>query len=99
MSKLRKTHSASFKAKVALAALSQTHTIAEICSQYGVHATQVHKWKKDLQDNMADIFVRKGKKDPDLVAKEELIEELYKQVGQQKVENDWLKKKVDELPP
>lgn len=99
MSKSRKTHSASFKARVALAALSQQQTIAEICSQYGVHATQVHKWKKDLKEHMSEVFTKDRKVDQERQEKDKLIEELYKQVGKQKVELDWLQKKIGELPP
>ncbi len=67
-------------------------TVAQICSRYGVHPSQAHKWKVQAVDGLETIFADK----PNSVLKEknELIEELYKQVGQLKVELDWLKKKV-----
>jgi transposase-like protein len=92
----KRQHSAKLKSKVALEALLQEKTIAEIASLYEVHPTQIHKWKKCLQENMPDLFLDKRKKDDQ--SKEDLIEELYKQIGQQKVELDWLKKKVGFSP-
>ena len=49
---LRKTHSAEFKAKVAMAAIREEGSIAEISSKYGVHASQVHAWKKTVQEGV-----------------------------------------------
>jgi DUF1680 family protein len=51
----------------------------------------VSKWKKYLQDNIADIFIRKNEKDP---AAEQQIDNLYKEIGRMQVENGWLKKKL-----
>jgi transposase-like protein len=50
MSRKRAQHGAGFKAKVALAALKETRTIAQLAGQFGVHPTQVHKWKRQLLD-------------------------------------------------
>lgn len=86
-------YSGEFKAKVALEAIAGKKTMAEISSVYSVHATQIIKWKKELQMNMGEIFSDKRKKVDD--SKEKLVDELYKQIGQLKVENDWLKKKSE----
>ena len=66
-------------------------TQAQITSKYGVHSTQIHSWKKQFKKGVANIFRDKRRKDD--ADKDDLIEELYKQIGQQKVELDWLKKK------
>jgi len=88
MKESRRKHSPSFKARVALEALKGEQTIAEIASRYEVHPTLVTKWKKALQAEAASIFgedhARKKKKDENLVA------QLYQQIGQLKVERDFL---------
>jgi len=96
MQNKRRQHTAKFKAKVALEAIREEKTIAELSSFYEVHSTQIHKWKKCLFENTSELFLdkrNKAKKE-----QENLVEELYKQIGQQKVELDWLKKKVGFSP-
>jgi transposase len=88
MKENRRKHSPSFKARVALEALKGEETIAEIASRFEVHPNLVTKWKKALQDEAAVIFgedhTRKKKQDENLVA------QLYQQIGQLKVEKDFL---------
>jgi transposase-like protein len=88
----RQSFTAKFKAQVALAALSQLKTINEIATEYEVSPTQINSWKKQLQEECNNLFTDRRKKKDE--SQEKLIDELYKQVGQQKVELDWLKKKV-----
>lgn len=90
---IRREHSAAFKARVAFEALKSEKTIAEISSQFGVHPTQINKWKKQLKTGMQDLFTDKRKKHE--VDKEQLIEQLYKQIGKKEIENEWLKKKIE----
>lgn len=92
MEEKRKKFSCEFKAKVALTAMSRMNTIAELAATYEVHPSQIMKWKAQLQNKAADIFGDKRKKEN--CTQERIVEHLYKQIGQQKVENDWLKKKV-----
>ncbi len=84
----RKKHSPSFKAKVALEAIKGEETVAQIASRYEVHPNLVTRWRKELQENAAGIFgeehPRKKKQDENLVA------QLYQQIGQLKVERDFL---------
>lgn len=88
---MRKRFSNEFKAKVALEALKGEKTVAQLSSEYGVHATQIGQWKELVQVGLPDLFTGKHPKNsPD---HEKLIAELYQVIGQLKVENDWLKKK------
>ncbi len=91
MGNIRKKYDAILKAKIALEAVKGEKTIAEISSEYGVHSTQIAHWKKQLLEELPSIFsdnVPKAKKEG-----EELEAELYRQIGQLKVELEWLKKK------
>lgn len=89
---IRKTYSGRFKGKVALEAVKEEKTIAELAGHYEVHPTQVKAWKQHVLGHVEELFVDKRRKREK--EKEELIEELYKQIGQLKVELDWVKKKA-----
>lgn len=91
MSKKAKQYSANEKAKIALEAIKGEMTIAQISSKYGVHATQIHSWKKRGLENLVNGFQVKSKSDDP--GNESLIKQLYEQIGQLTVERDWLKKK------
>ena len=91
MSNTRKHYSAEQKAKIALAAIKEQQTINEIASSFGVHPNQVSLWKKRLLSEAPLLFgsAQSGKSDDT----EELQSRLYQEIGQLKVELDWLKKK------
>ena len=92
MSSKRRQHSGEFKAKVALAAIRGEKTVNELATEYGVHPVQITQWKRVVLDALPDIFSsRRGAKHKD---EEALKAALYQQIGQLKVELDWLKKKV-----
>ena len=91
MKNKRRNHSAAFKAKVALAAAKGDRTIAQLASQYEVHPSQINKWKKQLLESLPDLF--SCRKPNDQQDQEALTAQLYQQIGQLKVELDWLKKK------
>jgi len=95
MTKQRNHYSAEFKAKVALAAIKGQQTINEIASIDAVHPNQVTQWKKQAQEALPDLFSLRRKKAAQ--EDEDLKERLYQQIGQLKVELDWLKKKVGHL--
>lgn len=87
----RKKYPKEFKARVALEAIKGEKSVAQISAEYEVHGNMVTKWKKQLKDNIANIFVRKNEREPEA---ERQIENLYKQIGKQQVEIDWLKKNL-----
>lgn len=95
MGSIRKSYEARFKAKLALEAVKQEKTIAQLSAEYGVHSGQIAKWKKQLMEELPGIFSG-ARKRTDRKA-EELRDELYRQIGQLKVELDWLKKKYSQL--
>lgn len=87
----RKHYDSRIKAQVALEALKNQQTIAKIASEYGVHPNLVTQWKQRLLSEIPDIFSSKQQKNKQ--DNETLQNELYRQIGQLKVELDWLKKK------
>jgi len=91
MATQRKQYSAEFKARVALEALKGHKTMNELVGMYGVHPTQLTKWKHHLQSELPQIFSNRHEKHAQ--AQEALTAQLYQQIGQLKVELDWLKKK------
>ena len=88
----QKTHSVEFKAKVALEAIRADLTANQITSKYGVHTTQIHRWKQQALEAVKNAFA--GKKGSGQKTDQQLIEQLYMQIGQMKVELDFLKKSV-----
>jgi putative transposase len=91
----RKKHSADFKAKVALEAIKGLKTINELSSEYEVHPSQVNQWKKQVLDELPGIF--SSRRIQNQKEQEDLTATLYQQIGQLKVELDWLKKKSGQL--
>jgi transposase-like protein len=92
MSTKRLKFSAAEKFRVALEAIKGEKTIAEISAHYSVHATQISSWKKQALEYLAASFTDKHKPKEN---HEKELGELYQQIGQLKVENDFLKKKCD----
>ena len=91
MSKQRKRYSPEFKAKVALRALKEEETMSELSSRFGVHPTMINAWKRALLENAANIFDKDQKSRKQ---KEAQVEDLFRQIGELKVENDFLSKKL-----
>ncbi len=92
MSKKRKQYSPEFKAKVALAALKNEETLAELSKRFEVHPTMISNWKKSLLEGASDIFEtgKKSKKEP-----EAKVDDLYCEIGKLKVERDFLSRKLN----
>ncbi|MBF0437177.1 MAG: transposase [Magnetococcales bacterium] len=93
MSTQRKQHKPEFKAKVAIAALRGDETTSQLSSRFGVHSTMISGWKRTLVEDAASLFEKAGRID-DRKDLEATIDELYRQIGQLKVERDFLSKKL-----
>jgi transposase-like protein len=91
MNKKRKRHSAEFKAKVALAALTNEETSAQLASRFDIHPTMISAWKRQLLESASDLFDKNQKTRRQV---EGQVDELYRQIGQLKVENDFLSRKL-----
>lgn len=94
---MKKQFSPREKAEVALAALKEIETMAQISSVYQVHPTQIGLWKKQAKEGLTELFSDKRKKDNK--NQEQLTEELYKIIGQRDAELAWLKKKLSPFDP
>jgi transposase-like protein len=92
MSVKQKTYATEFKAKVALEAIKGELTINQITAKYGVHSTQISRWKLQAMQAIKQIFLSKNISPQK--NEQQLIEQLYKQIGQMKVEIDFLKKNI-----
>jgi transposase-like protein len=91
MGKQRKQHSPQFKAKVALAALQNEKTTAQLASRFNIHPTMISTWKRQLLDNAAELFDKGQKSRKQAEGK---IDELYRHIGKLKVERDFLARKL-----
>jgi len=89
--KQRRRFDASFKARVALEALKEQQTIAELAQRFSVHPNQISSWKKQLLDGSKEVFV--SRRPNDRSDDQEHVDELLRKIGQYQMELDWLKKK------
>ena len=87
MATKKKRHSAAVKARVAIEALRERKTMAQIASQYQVAPTQVGNWKKEVIQRLPELFETKKK-----IENDQLVATLYEQIGRLQVELAWLKK-------
>lgn len=90
MKRKRQHHSAEFKAKVAIEALKDQSTLAELAQKYNLHPNQITTWKKEFIANASLVF-EKGKAS---IKEDDEKSKLFEAIGQLKFENDWLKKKL-----
>ena len=94
MTNVRKKHGADFKAKVALAAVREASTVAELSSRYGVHASQIHAWKKTVIDGVGALF-SKSKAGPSdgIAAGDARLAKRYETIGELTAERDFVRKR------
>ena len=98
MSKIRRQHSAEFKTSVVMEILKEEETLSQICSKFAIHPTQAKQWKQTAVAQLKTSFAGKSSEEQ-LRVKDLLLDELYKQIGQLKVELDWVKKKMGYINP
>lgn len=89
---MRKIYTPNFKSKVAIDAIKAEHTMSELSSRHSVNRVMIQRWKKEAIEGLPKVF--SGKSDKNREKDQELMEELYRQIGRLKVENDWLKKNL-----
>jgi len=89
----RRKFSAEFKSKVCIEAIKEQQTIEALAKKYEVHPTQINTWKKEFVQHSSLVFEKEanGSGTDD---KDQLIQALYAQIGEQKVAIDFLKKKL-----
>jgi transposase len=92
MANVRNKHGVDFKTKVALAAVREDSTVAELSSRYGVHASQIHGWKKTVIDEVGSLFAR-GRALDCAPADDARLARLYEKIGELTVERDFLHKR------
>ena len=97
MSNKRKQYNPQFKAKVAIAAIREVQTVPELSSQYNVHPSVINRWKKHLLEEASCLFDMDKKKKSLQQDKDAQIAELYRQIGQLKVEQDFLVQRSEQL--
>lgn len=92
---IRRIHDAHFKTKVVLEALKGTKTLAQLSSEFGIHAQMITDWKRQVLEGVPTLF-ESGSNKPtlSLEQREQIESPLFQQIGQLKVENDYLKKKL-----
>lgn len=92
---MRKKFDEQFKAMVALEAVKEELTLQELAEKYQVHPNQISAWKKKLLEQSCAIFERKNKKDEEYTQMKKEKEELFRQLGEMRYENEWLKKNTN----
>ena len=93
MKSKRQKHSGAFKAKVAIEALQERETLAELSKKYGIHPNQITRWKKEFLERAPQLFEKTHPADKD----EKEIEKLYTKIGQLEMEREYLKKNLKKL--
>ena len=89
----RRKFSSTFKSKVCFEAIKEQQTIESLSKKYDLHPTQINTWKKEFLTNSSIVFEKEGASNV-YDEKEQLIQTLYAQIGELKVANDFLKKKL-----
>ena len=94
MRRKRRNHSSAFKAKVALAAIKNDRTMAELAEQFDVHPNQIQDWRKRLLEDAGQLFgrVRQQREETD-----EKVKDLHAKIGQLTMERDFLERGLERI--
>ena len=95
MKQTRRTHSAAFKAEVALDAIKERETLAQLSERYGINQTTISTWKTEFLKHSAEVFSKGPSKTEEAFEKER--NELYAKIGELEMQRDWLKKKSKQM--
>ena len=96
MKRIRRTHTAAFKGKVAFESLKEDRTIAELASEFKVHPNQITQWKSQLLERACDVFASASERSSDAEAVP--LKDLHAKIGQQALEIDFLAGALGRLP-
>ena len=92
MKQKRRKFSSAFKAKVAIEALKERETLAELSKRFEVHPNMISKWKQEFLEKSAEIFDKKSDSETEVDA-----DKLYSKIGKLEMENDFLKKSLNKI--
>ncbi|HAP70347.1 MAG TPA: hypothetical protein DCR04_11595 [Flavobacteriales bacterium] len=92
MKRTKRVFSSAFKAEVALEAIKGVKTVSELAQKYELHPAQITQWKKQFLDQSASVFESDKKKNEELDQLKKERDELFRQMGELKFENNWYKK-------
>lgn len=93
MKRTRRKFTSEFKARVALDAIRERESLADLATKYDLHPNQISKWKQEFMEKSSKVFDSSGPESPD--EKQPEVEKLYAAIGELKVENDFLKKSLN----
>jgi transposase-like protein len=93
MKKTRRKFTAAFKAKVAIEAIKERQSLAELSKHFELHPNIITKWKKEFLENSAHVFDQQSKEE----GKDIDMDKLYAKIGQLEIENDFLKKNLKKI--
>jgi len=93
MKKKRRKFTSAFKARVAIEALKERETLAELSKRFEVHPNMISKWKQEFLERSAEVFEKKGQEKD----QEKDLEDLYTKIGKLEMENDFLKKNLKKI--
>ena len=99
MGQIRKHYSPSFKAKVVLELLKETRSISELASEYGVHPSQLHRWRKEALEKLPQVFAQESSWQAERARYDAKMDDLYAEIGRLSAQLSWLKKKGLDVEP
>lgn len=94
---MRKRYTPQFKANVVREILREEKSISQLSAEYGVHATQLRKWKRVALEKLPDLFITAHKTEEELARLQKEQEQLYAEIGKLTTQLNWLKKKGIEV--